>query len=260
MAQILVGTCGYSYNEWIGPVYPEGTKAGDKLRLYSTLFPTVELDFAYYGMPKAENLAKMLVDGGPDLTFSIKAHKTLTHEINPSQWEGEAKTYREGIEPLLHAGRLEAVLFQFPPKTFPYTPDNSRYLGKLLDYFKDVPKAVEFRGPDWYTAKMFDGMKKRGIPLVSLDVPELDGNPPMMDVPTARTAYIRLHGRNKEAWWGSDATAKFDYLYKDSELRSWGERLERIAVQVDRILVYFNNHARGQSVQNAQTLAKMLEK
>jgi uncharacterized protein YecE (DUF72 family) len=75
-------------------------------------------------MPKAQNLAKMLVDGGPKLTFSIKAHKTLTHEINFSQWESEAKTYLTAIEPLLGAGRLEVVLFQFP-YSFRYE-ENSR--------------------------------------------------------------------------------------------------------------------------------------
>ena len=94
MAQILIGTSGYYYHEWVGPVYPEGTKTGEYLSCYSDLFPTVEINNTYYGMPKAQNLAKMLVDGGPKLRFSIKAHKTLTHEINPDQWEGEAKTYQ----------------------------------------------------------------------------------------------------------------------------------------------------------------------
>jgi uncharacterized protein YecE (DUF72 family) len=68
-------------------------------------------------MPKAANLEKMLVIGGPDLTFSIKACRILTHEINPSFWEGDAKAYREAIDPVVRAGRLEAVLFQFPPNS-----------------------------------------------------------------------------------------------------------------------------------------------
>jgi uncharacterized protein YecE (DUF72 family) len=84
MAKILVGICGYGYNEWVGPVYPEGTKPAARLSLYSGLFRTLELDHTYYGMPKAPNLEKMLVTGGPDLTFSIKAYRSLTHEIDPS--------------------------------------------------------------------------------------------------------------------------------------------------------------------------------
>lgn len=63
MAEILIGTCGYSYHEWVGPVYPVGTKPGGYLGCYAGMFPTVELDFAFYAMPKAENLAKMCNDG-----------------------------------------------------------------------------------------------------------------------------------------------------------------------------------------------------
>jgi uncharacterized protein YecE (DUF72 family) len=259
MARILVGTCGYGYNEWAGPVYPQGTKPQERLPLYSRLFRTVELDHTYYGMPKASNLAKMLIAGGPDLTFSIKAYRSLTHEIHPSSWMEDAKAYREALEPVLQAGRLEAVLFQFPPK-FAYEADRRRYLDKLLAYFKGVPAAVEFRTPEWYTARVIEGMRERGAALVSLDMPELADLPPLMDVATAPFSYIRLHGRNGETWHGSDEVARYDYLYSDRELAAWADRIRRIVVQADRILVYFNNHARGQAVQNAQTLIAILDR
>jgi uncharacterized protein YecE (DUF72 family) len=257
MPKILVGTCGYSYNEWVGPVFPVGTKPRDKLRLYAGFFPTVELDFSYYGMPKAENLAKMLIDGGP--TFSIKAYKTLTHEINPATWGEDAKTYREAIEPLLQAGRLEAVLFQFP-FSFHYEDENRWYLDKLLTYYKDIPLAVEFRNSEWFNDRVINTFRERAIPLVALDMPDLKGLPTTLDTVTGKLAYIRFHGRRGEAWWGSDKAAQFDYLYKDTELESWIDRIKRIAVKADRLLVYFNNHPKGKAVVNGQTFMKMLEK
>jgi len=259
MAEILIGTSGYSYNEWVGPVYPEGTKRKDYLSYYSGLFPTVELNFSYHQMPKAQNLAKMLTDSGPSLTFAIKAYRTLTHEINPSLWEGEAKTYITAIEPMLGAGRLEAVLFQFP-YSFHYTPENRTYLDKLLKYFKGVPVAVEFRTADWCTGKVIEGMKKREVPLVSLDLPDLPKLPPTMDVVTAPLSYIRLHGRNKETWWGKDEHERYNYLYTDNEVEAWAARIERIMQQSKRVVVYFNNHPYGKSVRNAQTLIKILGK
>lgn len=259
MSEILIGTSGYSYNEWVGTVYPEGTKQKDFLGCYSGLFPTVELNFSYYIMPKAENLAKMLIDGGDSLTFTIKAHRTLTHDVDPALWESEAKTYKNAIEPLLETGRLEAVLFQFP-YSFKYEDDNRRYLDKLLKYFNDVPLAVEFRKADWYSGKVIDAMKNRNVPLVSLDMPELPKLPPTMDVVTSPVAYIRLHGRNSEAWWGKDDHARYDYLYTDGELEAWAERIRRIGEQARRVLVYFNNHPFGKAVRNAQTLEKMLSK
>ena len=259
MAEILIGTSGYSYHDWVGPVYPEGTNAKLYLTLYAGLFPTVELNYTYYAMPKAVNMAKTLSDGGPGLTFAIKAHKTLTHEINPDRWEGEAKTYMTAIEPVLEAKRLEAVLFQFP-YSFRYSDENRRYLDKLLKYFNGVPAAVEFRKSDWYSGKVIDAMKSRAIPLVSLDLPELPKLPPVMDVVTAPVSYIRLHGRNKDAWWGTDDYARYDYLYTDSEVEAWADRIKRISDQAERILVYFNNHPFGKAVRNAQTLEKLLRK
>jgi uncharacterized protein YecE (DUF72 family) len=103
-------------------------------------------------------------------------------------------------------------------------------------------------------------MRERGIPLVSLDMPELRGLPPSIAKVTADKAYIRLHGRNSEAWWGSDKAARFNYLYTDKEIEAWAARIERIAGQVQRIVTYFNNHPNGFSAKNAKTLEKFLIK
>jgi uncharacterized protein YecE (DUF72 family) len=257
MAEILIGTSGYSYTEWVGKVYPEGTKQKDFLGCYAGLFPTVELNFSYYKMPEAKNLAKMLFDGGSSLTFSIKAHKTLTHEIDPVEWKDEAEKYITAISPLLCAKRLEVVLFQFP-YSFKYDTENRKYLDQLLKYFKDVPVAVEFRKADWYSTKVIEEMKSRNIPLVSLDMPELPKLPPQMDIVTAPVAYIRLHGRNSEAWWGKDDHARYDYLYTDSEVEAWASRIKLMTEQAQRILIYFNNHPFGKAARNAQTLIQLL--
>jgi uncharacterized protein YecE (DUF72 family) len=271
MADIVIGTCGYSYHEWVGPVYPEGTKPGEYLARYAGMFPTVELDFAFYAMPKPENLAKMLVDGGPGLTFSIKAFQELTHRIDGAKWEDTAKRYLDALAPLREAapgyprGRLEAVLFQFP-YSFHYEPGNRKYLDRLLTCFKEIPAVVEFRAAEWYTGRVIEAMRDRGIPLAALDMPELRGLPgqsplpPLMDVVTADTAYIRLHGRNGEAWWGSDRAARYDYLYTERELGAWVDRIGRIIEQAQRILVYFNNHPKGKAVKNAQMLIILLKK
>jgi len=259
MAEILIGTSGYDYNEWVGSVYPEGTPKEAFLSTYGGMFSTVELNLSYYAMPKPEDLAKMLLDGGPNLTFAIKAHQTLTYKIDAGKWEEEAKTFLTALEPMLEAKRLEAVLFQFP-YSFQYTPDNRRYLDRLLTYFKGVPAAVEFRKSDWYTGKVIEGMKSRNVPLVSLDMPDLPKLPPLMDVVTSPIAYIRLYGRNKEAWCGEDDPARYDYSYSDSEVEAWAGRIERITEQAQRILIYFNNHVFGKAVRNAQTLIKILTK
>ena len=258
MGKILIGTCGYSYNEWVGPVYPEGTKREQFLPLYAERFDTVEVDYTYYAMPKAKNIAKMAEDASA-LGFALKASDVFTHRVDPFKWADEAKTYMEAVEPLRAAGRLEAVLFQFP-FSFHYDNDNRRYLGNLLAAFSGANLAVEFRNTEWLNTRVIDGLKERKAALVSLDMPELKKLPPKMDVITAPFAYFRLHGRNSESWWGSDSTARYDYLYSDSELEAIAERLKQIIVKTDRLLVYFNNHARGQAVRNAEKLLQITNK
>jgi uncharacterized protein YecE (DUF72 family) len=209
-------------------------------------------------MPKTEAISRMVERGGEGLTFSIKAHKGLTHEVQPQLWREEAARYRRAIEPLLEAGRLETVLFQFP-YSFHYTDDNRRYLSALMNEFNDIPRAVEFRGSDWFTNSMIDGMRRSGITLVSLDMPDLENLPPQTDIVTGKTAFLRLHGRNKGAWWGSDSAGRYDYLYDKREIDAVVARLERLIGQVSRILVYFNNHRLAKAVANAKELIERLQ-
>lgn len=256
MARILIGTSGYSYTEWVGPVYPEGTKAGEYLDRYGTLFPTVELNFSYYRMPEAEQLLAMHRQS-ESLLFSIKAHESLTHTIDTAAWRNSAATFRSAVSPLQEKGVLGAVLLQFP-YSFHYDPDRRRYLDALVRSLGDFPLAVEFRNGQWYNNRTLDALRERKVSLVSLDMPELQSSPPMMDVTTSPLAYIRLHGRNKETWWGSDSAARYDYLYSEKELAAIAERVRGMAVAAQLVLVYFNNHRRGQAVKNAMALQKLL--
>ena len=256
MGKIVIGTSGYSYNEWVGPLYPPDTKQEEFLPFYASRFPTVELNFSYYAMPTAEQMRRM-TEASSNLTFSIKAVQTLTHKVDPGKWKDEAKTYLAGIEPLREAERLEAVLFQFP-FSFHYEAESRRHLDRLLNEFSCVPSAVEFRNNEWNNNRVIEELRKRNVTLVSTDMPDLKGLPSILDVSTSPITYFRLHGRNEKAWWNSDSRTRYDYLYNDSELEGVAQRIKRIIVKADKVLVYFNNHARGQAVKNAATLTKLL--
>ncbi|AEV28107.1 hypothetical protein SpiGrapes_0244 [Sphaerochaeta pleomorpha str. Grapes] len=256
MATILIGTSGYSYTEWVGPVYPTGTKASEYLGLYASLFETVELNFSYYRMPEAAQLQSMH-EQAPSLVFSIKAHETLTHSIDPASWKSEATLFRSALEPLLSSDSLKAVLLQFP-YSFHYEPDQRRYLDALIRFLQGLPLAVEFRNAQWYNNRTLDALRALQVAFVSLDLPQVKGNPPIMDVATAPLAYLRLHGRNGETWWGSDAASRYDYLYSERELASLAQRIRALATGTSTVVVYFNNHRKGQAVINAQRLRILL--
>jgi uncharacterized protein YecE (DUF72 family) len=195
---IRIGTSGYDYPEWKGPLYPSDLPRAEFLGAYARRFSSVELNFSYYGMPKAANIAALLDRAGdPSFDFSIKANRSLTHEIEPSAWRDAAKEFRAGIAPLIRSGRLAALLFAFP-FGFAYRPDERRYLDRLLAEFEGLPRVVEFRHRDWINARVLEGLRERGVGFCAVDLPRLEGLPPVADIVTADIAYLRFHGRNGE--------------------------------------------------------------
>jgi uncharacterized protein YecE (DUF72 family) len=261
MGSVCVGCSGYGYLEWVGPVYPAGTAREDFIGHYARSFRTVELNDTAYEMPAADGLRELADRAGPTLSFSVKAHESLTHRIESGGWKARAHAFVEALGPLREAGRLEAVLLQFPP-AFGYGVDERRYLDGLVAALSassaGLPLAVEFGDPAWYNNRVFDALRSRSVAVASVDLPELGGLPPVIDLVTAPLAYIRLHGRNARSWWGSDSASRYDYLYTDAELRAWVQRVRGIASRAEKVLVYFNNYRNGQAAANAATFAGML--
>jgi len=252
----LVGTCGYSYEEWRGELYPPELPKGDFLRYYSLFFPFVELDYSWYAMPKASSLAGMVGRTPAGFLFSIKAHRSLSHDRGPD-WRERAVEFARALEPLAAEGRLAAVLIQLP-YSFKRGEEERRYLGALCDELAAFPLAVEFRNDEWSGRRVLDELERRGAALVLVDRPDLPGLPPPLRVATSRLSYLRFHGRNAEAWWGGDAKARYDYLYSDEELRAQLPCIRALEEKAELVLVAFNNHARGRAVVNARTLKGLL--
>lgn len=256
MGQIEIGTSGYSYREWIGPLYKEGSKAETFLEQYAAHFSTVELNFSYYRMPTAAQMHTMATQA-PSLTFSLKGHQSLTHTIDSTSWRVEAAEFRSAVNALSEDGVLGAVLLQFP-HSFHYDTERRRYLHYLLQTLGEFPLAVEFRNGNWYNNRTIQALREREVTLVSIDLPSVQGAPPIMDVTTSPIGYIRLHGRNSESWWGSDAAQRYNYLYNESELSAIAQRIEALARSHKTLFVYFNNHQGGKAVKNALSLQTLL--
>ncbi len=254
---ILVGTSGYSYRDWVGPVYPQGTPQSAYLRLYTEMFPVVELNFSFYRQPEPAMLERMIETSEGRLGFAIKAFREMTHEVAPDRFEAVTDQFRAGIRPLAAANKLRAVLLQFP-YSFHYTRPNREYLARLVDRMAGHPLAVEFRNSEWFHQRVFDGLKQFAVALVSVDEPKLPKLPPPVTEVTAPLGYVRLHGRNAEKWWDGDNQTRYDYTYSDDELREWLPRLASMAQNAAQLLVFFNNHWRGQAAENAKRLMALI--
>jgi uncharacterized protein YecE (DUF72 family) len=193
----------------------------------------------------------------PPMDFSIKAHQSLTHEIEPATFRESVKAYLEGIRPLVEFNRLSAILFEFP-YSFHYEPDQRIYLDKLLNEFKGFPAVVEFRNKDWFNERVFDGLAQRKVGLCFMDMPANAMPEGIKTAITSDITYIRLHGRNEANWWEGTNVSRYDYHYSKSELQEWVLRIGEAKETSKKVRVYFNNHAHGNAVQNAKDMEELL--
>lgn len=253
----MVGTCGYSYAEWKESFYPRDLRQQEYLKYYSLVFPFVELDFSWYAMPKAQALSLMADSTNPDFHFSMKAHRSLTHEIT-EDWPSRAEELCQAAEALASRNKLAAILIQLPYR-FSYTAENRAYLSDLCLALQAFPLVVEFRNDEWYRDRVFEELEKRAITLALLDRPDLKGLPPETSRLTTSTVYLRLHGRNTEQWWKGDATSRYDYDYSREELKEKARLLIGLSKHSGTIYVAFNNHAKANATKNARELQGILK-
>jgi uncharacterized protein YecE (DUF72 family) len=267
---IHIGTSGFSYRDWIGPFYPEGLRKEEYLPFYARFFDFTEINYTYYRMPSPSSLEKMCEKVPEDFLFTIKAHGSLTHERDKS-WKKQCREFCHALVPLEERKMLGGVLLQFP-FSFHYTPENRRYLDALLQYLRElhireirhnsgdegIPLFVEFRGAEWQSEQVFDGLRERETGVVVTDQPELKGLPAFTPRICGIDAYFRFHGRNKENWWTGDNTSRYDYLYSREELSPLSKAVGEAGSRSRRLFAAFNNHRKGQAIQNARDLQMML--
>jgi len=165
---IRVGTSGWSYpsgkGAWNGIFYPDrparrprGTPKFDELSFYATHFDTVEVNSSFYRVPTVSTVEKWVERTPADFEFSLKLYQKFTHPDMFAKATGsdpsalgkkDVDEFRSAIEPLVNAGKLGALLAQFPA-SFKNDPESSGYLEWLLKAFKDYPIAVELRHRSW---------------------------------------------------------------------------------------------------------------
>lgn len=270
MKDIFIGTSGYDYPEWKGVFYPPEIKRKDFLAYYSTVFNTLELNNTFYSMPTVERFEKLVERTDNRLRFSIKANRLLTHEIS-RDWKNVAGDFKNCVNLLYSKQLVDAVLFQFP-QSFHYTAENRIYLSELIKSFYPFPVVIEFRHKEWIRESVFAGLEERHASIAFCDMPQLkylpDGNacktPFVGDV-----AYIRLHGRNADAWYANlneetanqpaNPSARYDYNYSDFELQSFIPIIKTAKQEGKKVVVYFNNHPKGNGAKNAISLKLLVD-
>ena len=296
-AHILVGSCSWTDPTLIscGRFYPSGvTSAEARLRYYADQFEIVEVDSTYYAPPSVRNSELWVARTPPGFVFDLKAFGLLTHhpavaerlpdwlraalpdeargkrnvyagDFSPADLEKVWQLHRDALEPLATAGKLGAVLFQFPP-WFMRTKANAEYLRELPGRLPGWTLAVEFRGGGWMepeaAARSLRLLEEAGLAYVSVDEPQAPGtSTPPVAAATAGLAVVRLHGRNDDTWADRSGAAsnRFKYLYSDAELEEWVPHVRELAHQTHAVHVLFNNNYEDWGMRNAWRMAHLLD-
>jgi uncharacterized protein YecE (DUF72 family) len=250
--RILVGTSGYSFRDWVGPFYPESMKPSRHLEFYTRQFAALELNVSHYRVPDAPMLARIARRTPPGFHFTVKLHKTMTHDRTLETIE----PFRAALEPLRRAGKLDGLLAQFP-YAFRRDAPAERHLETLRERFPEAPMFAEFRHDSWLKPDLADWLRERRIGYVIVDEPRLQHLLPPVSLLTGEDAYVRFHGRNQETWWNG-GHRRYDYAYKEQELREWVSKIAELAQQARRTYLFFNNCHAGHAAHSAKLMQDLL--
>jgi uncharacterized protein YecE (DUF72 family) len=277
-----------------GVFYPTGaSSAEERLRYYASQFPLVEVDATYYALPY-KRMAEAWVERTPkDFVFDIKAHALMTGQPTevarlpkairddlPDALKEKSRIYRkdlpaelldavyvqfrEAMEPLAGAGKLGAVLVQFPKWVFP--SNEARELILENRQRLELPIAVEFRHGSWFNEKNAERTVKflqdNRVPYVAVDEPQgfKSSVPPVVIKTSDDLAVFRFHGRNKETWEkkGIAPSERFRYLYDEDELADWTPKITAVARDTKETHVIYNNCFSNYGTTNAREAALLL--
>lgn len=277
---IRIGTSGWSYptgqGTWNGVFYPRPRPRGfDELAYYAEHFDTVEVNSTFYRSPEPSHTQRW-VDRTPDhFLFAVKLFQKFTHpdmflkRAGAADWNvtlTDIDMFKAGIEPLAAAGRLGALLLQFPTSLHADEPARD-YVSWLLEALAGYPLAVELRHHSWLADGSDAGARlgAGGATLVVADSPETeksrreafwDEHPQKA---SRRLFYLRLHGRNAASWWHHEAAEdRYNYLYSPTELQPFAAQARDAAAAGRRVFAFMNNHFSAKAVANAAVLKSQL--
>jgi uncharacterized protein YecE (DUF72 family) len=294
--RVLTGSCSWTDRTLTNEAdfYPrKSMSAEDRLKFYAAKFPLTEIDSTYYA-PPSEQQARLWASRTPDgFRFDVKAYSLLTghptrpkslwsdlrdelpeevlekrnlyphhfpHELLDEAW----RRFAEALKPLKQAGRLGAILFQYPAW---FTPrkDNRREVEALRERLPDYLISVEFRSPLW-TREQRDRertlrmLEDNQLVFVSLDAPSASELPRLIAVTNPELFMMRFHGRSNETWHDTSRSAaeRFRYLYSKRELRELAKPISEHIEEAGETHLLMNNCYRDYAVRNAAELRDIL--
>ena len=291
MGQVRVGTASWTDRTLLesGWYPPEADTPEKRLRYYARQFGLVEVDATYYALPAEQTAAAWAARTPAGFTFNVKAFSLFTQhptrvaalpkdlrpaaektgkdrvylkDLDPAVADEAWQRFLAALEPLHQAGKLGAILLQFPP-WFPISRARKEYILACAQRAAPRRVCVEFRNHTWMTPdnqrETLDFLAAHQLPYVCVDMPQghRDSIPPVLAA-TSDLAVVRLHGHSRK-WDSKDIHERFGYRYTEGELNEWAPRIAGLARDAQETHVLFNNCYRDYAQANARQLAGLLK-
>lgn len=259
---IRIGPAGWSYSDWHGIVYPQHPgRDFHEAQYLAQFFDTIEINTSFYQPLKPEFANQWVerVAANPRFQFTAKLWQKFTHETGATA--EEERLVREGFAPLMEAGKLDALLLQFP-FSFHNTEENRKRLDELFERFGDYSLVIEVRHSSWNTDEFFAKLRNREVGFCNIDQPVIGRSMKPTERTTGGVGYVRLHGRRYDTWFSDDPeqppSERYNYLYSEEELDPWARRIKHVSEHSKATYVIANNHYLGKGAVNALQLISLL--
>ncbi len=184
-------------------------------------------------------------------------------DLGPAVADEVWQRFSAALEPLRHAGKLGAILLQFPP-WFPISRARKDYIVACAERAAPDRVCVEFRNRTWMTPENQDEtlafLSGHRLAYVCVDMPQghRDSIPPVLAATSPDLAVVRMHGHS-DKWDSRDIHERFGYRYTEAELKEWAPKVAALARDAEQTHVLFNNCYRDNAQVNAQQLAALLQ-
>ena len=150
--KLFIGCAKWGRKDWVGKIYPKGTKEADFLEHYARHFNSIELNATFYKMPDEESVQRWKSKVGKEFKFCPKFTDLITHKKRLKDATEATNQFLRSIASL--ENNLGPTFLQLPPN---FGPKNKEI---LIAYLKSLPEDfevfVELRHPDWFTEPNFE--------------------------------------------------------------------------------------------------------
>lgn len=234
LVEYRIGCSGWSYKGWLGTFYPSHYASSDFLRLYSSVFETVEIDSTFYRIP-GRSVVEKWRDSTPDgFLFSPKVPGEITHERKLKDADKLMEDFISTVQKL--GGKLGPVLLQLPP-SFAFDSGWDRFRSFIETLPEDVEFGVEFRNETWFRNEVYQALRRKGLTLVWADAHYTGIHPEL----TSQNVYLRLVGDR------SIPETEFGRVVKNrtNDITEWASRIDDAKDDIERAFVFSNNHFQG---------------